>query len=485
MKEDLAKSLINFLRDYVDVENDNIYSGRYNGVVEDNNDPEQNGRCRVRTMGLYDDIPTELLPWALPDFSFCGTKKGSFIVPEIGTVVNVYYDDNDIYQPRYFSKTLDLTNQNFDADKSEDYPDSMIFWETKDGDYFKFNRLKGEATFRTHNGVLVKIFQSGSIEISNDSTDVGDTTLNLRGDFNINNPFGNINLYTNNFNISGYGDLNIVNNGSTKIHSLNNAEIMVNGDCDVVAGGNTKVSAKDTCTVESMNCNILSNNIKFDIATGPISVVDIDGEPDVENTTQSAKFDMTVGSVESTPILLVEPDVTGGPFNTLLFDPLTGAIHQGRHLTGAAIVKNDTIKQAELQKQIAVLKYNEAKEISDAVNEITTKYNSITETTKMAIAGPTGIAFTKKKMKEEIDSAKSAINEKYTDLIEQLEKKYGNNLKSPIFGTNKESDSPQKNSADWEKKKPLAELEADKDITNKTTYYDIIGPSGGFINQED
>lgn len=42
----------------------------WTGVVEDRNDPEQLGRCRVRIFGLHtsdtSDLPTEDLPWAMP-----------------------------------------------------------------------------------------------------------------------------------------------------------------------------------------------------------------------------------------------------------------------------------------------------------------------------------------------------------------------------------------------------------------------------------
>ena len=36
----------------------------YRAVVEDNKDPKKLGRCRVRVMNIFDEIPTEDLPWA-------------------------------------------------------------------------------------------------------------------------------------------------------------------------------------------------------------------------------------------------------------------------------------------------------------------------------------------------------------------------------------------------------------------------------------
>lgn len=485
MKNSMAKPLIQQLRDFVDFEDDTIYDGRYNGVVEDNNDPEQNGRCRIRVMGLYDGIETELLPWALPDFAFCGTKKGSFIVPEIGTVVNVYYDDDDIYQPRYFSKTMDLQNQQFEADKTEDYPNSMIFWETEQGDYFKFNRAKSEATFRTSVGVFVKVFQNGNIEVTNDSTDSGNCNVSLRGNFNISNPFGNINIFTNNISVSGYGDMNIVNNGSTNIKSLNNASIKVNGDCDIVAGGSTKITAKESCTVESLECNILSNNVSFDIATGTDTIVDKNGNKDVDASSQTSKFEMSVGSSVGVPLMTVEPSIQGGPFNCIAFDPLTGQPHQGRHAEGPTGIRDTSKEQIMIAKEIAILKTERAKALLDSSNEIIKKYNSISEKTKLMLSGPAAVAFTTAKMNDEIASASEQINKQYDQLESEVEETYGNNIKEPIFGTKKQVNTPEGKSAIWDSKKPAAEIQAALDPTNKTTYYDIIGPSGGFINGEE
>jgi hypothetical protein len=486
MKEKLSESLIKKLRTFVDTDAEMKYNQRYNGVVEDNNDPERMGRCRIRVMGLYDGIQTEKLPWALPDFTHVGIK-GSFVVPELSSIVNVYYDDSDIYQPRYFSKTLDLKNNNFEADKNEDYPNSMIFWETEKGDFSKFNRAKGEYTLKTHNGVFVKVFESGIIEISNDSTDVGDMTLNLRGNFNITNPFGNINIFTNNFNLSGFGDMNIVNNGTTKIKSLKDAEIAVNGNCDIIAGGQTKIQAKEKCSIEAMSCDILSNNINFDIASSPATdIVTIDGLPDTDAIEKSSNFEMIVGSEEGVPLLTVEPSIQGGPFNSLMFDPLTGALHQGRHVSGKSFIKtNDPIEQAELIRQTAILKTKQAKEISDSTIEITKKYNSITEQTKLAVSGPAAVAFTQKKMAQEIADSTNAINEKYSVLIQDLKDLYGSNIKKPVFGTNIDPTTPQGKSFIHTSKIPVAEARALLDPTNKTTYFDLIGPSGGFNNIED
>ena len=73
-------------------------SRTYIGVVEDNNDPKKLGRCRVRVLDMFDDIPKEDLPWATPWKDVNGNQ---FILPEVGKVLTVIFDSGNIYKPEY------------------------------------------------------------------------------------------------------------------------------------------------------------------------------------------------------------------------------------------------------------------------------------------------------------------------------------------------------------------------------------------------
>jgi hypothetical protein len=195
---------------------------------------------------------------------------------------------------------------------------------------------------------------------------------------------------------------------------------------------------------------------------------------------------MNVGSFEGVPVMSVTPSIQGGPFNSLMFDPLTGALHQGRHVSGKTFIRTvDPNKQAEIIRQTAILKTQQAKEISDTTIDITKKYNSVTEQTKLAVSGPAAVAFTQKKMAQEISDSVNAINEKYSKMISDLDKLYGSHIKTPVFGTNIDPISPQGKSFIHTSKIPEAEVRALLDPTNKTTYFDLIGPSGGFNNIEE
>tara|TARA_Y100000310_G_C20704363_1_gene833714 strand:+ start:456 stop:1289 length:834 start_codon:yes stop_codon:yes gene_type:complete len=127
------------------------YDGAYTGIVVDNNDSDKIGRCRIRVFGVHgDNIQDKDLPWSLPDFKFIGGLKGSFIVPPIGCIVNVYFEKGERYLPRYTGKVMDTDTLPTNKDKS--YPDNMVFYESDNGDSFEIDRKKKETTLKHSSG---------------------------------------------------------------------------------------------------------------------------------------------------------------------------------------------------------------------------------------------------------------------------------------------------------------------------------------------
>lgn len=70
----------------------------YIGVVVDNEDPKKIGRCRIRVVDIFDDIPKEDIPWASPWKDLNGN---SFNVPEKNKIVTVVFESGNIYKPEY------------------------------------------------------------------------------------------------------------------------------------------------------------------------------------------------------------------------------------------------------------------------------------------------------------------------------------------------------------------------------------------------
>ena len=91
------------------------FHGIYRGVVEDNNDPEMLGRCKIRIWGIHTDIkeagelegiPTDNLPWAEPCMGLVEgsiTGAGLFSIPLQGSHVFLFFEGGNWQSPRYFA----------------------------------------------------------------------------------------------------------------------------------------------------------------------------------------------------------------------------------------------------------------------------------------------------------------------------------------------------------------------------------------------
>lgn len=194
---------------------------RWTGKVVDNNDPEMLGRVKILVFGYYDELPTTALPWAIPDISYIGGTNGSFIIPEVGTMVRGYFDQGDIQKPIYDSIAFtELTAKNLTKNplvfKEENYPNKMVFFETDQGDFMTLNRFTGETEFKHRTGLTITIGIDGSLTINTGTKmgEPGNVTVNTAGkvDINATNDI-NINAVTGNVNIDSItGDVNLGKN---------------------------------------------------------------------------------------------------------------------------------------------------------------------------------------------------------------------------------------------------------------------------------
>jgi len=77
---------------------DNIRDTHWLGEVVDNNDPKNNGRCRVKVYGKFDNLTNDAIPWASPSNSMA---PGQHIIPNKGDIVSITFDNGNIYTPTY------------------------------------------------------------------------------------------------------------------------------------------------------------------------------------------------------------------------------------------------------------------------------------------------------------------------------------------------------------------------------------------------
>ena len=160
----VAKTPEESMKSFIDSDIDDEENYIYTGIVVDNNDPDRQGKCRIRVYSIFgDDIPDDSLPWALPDFSFVGSQCGNFIVPSVDTVVKVYFDHGDIYLPHYSTKAID--SNNLSKRRMKRYPDNIVLFETDAGDYMEIDRVSSTFTLHQKSGTQIVIYSNGNVEI--------------------------------------------------------------------------------------------------------------------------------------------------------------------------------------------------------------------------------------------------------------------------------------------------------------------------------
>lgn len=88
------------------------------GVVEDNQDPKRLGRCKIRVFNVFEEIPTDDIPWATPWKDLNGNE---FSVPDVGKMVTVVFDSGNPYKPEFiYAEHYNVNLQK----KLQDIPDS-------------------------------------------------------------------------------------------------------------------------------------------------------------------------------------------------------------------------------------------------------------------------------------------------------------------------------------------------------------------------
>lgn len=165
MSKDVEGALRSFLNSITHQGSNTFYPG----IVEDNNDPDKLGRCRIRVVSKFGtEIPTNHLPWAIADQTHTGSLSGSFVVPPNGAIVNVYFKDDILYAPHYTTKVM--SKKNLPESRLEDYPDTVVFWESDFGGYLAYNRKRGRIEFRHDSGVMIVFDFDGNIYVDNSAT---------------------------------------------------------------------------------------------------------------------------------------------------------------------------------------------------------------------------------------------------------------------------------------------------------------------------
>jgi len=151
---------------------------QYTAVVIDNTDPEMLGRVKANVYGIFDLITdTNILPWCIPDVE--SLSGDSYIVPEVGQLIRVNFQDGDIYKPIYSSKvkTPMLFGGESPTSKSvsnitANPVDHMVLFENTFSS-LQYNRKTSQLIYKNASGMVIQISGEGQGG-SDGSTDAGE-----------------------------------------------------------------------------------------------------------------------------------------------------------------------------------------------------------------------------------------------------------------------------------------------------------------------
>ncbi len=242
--------------------------GIYRGVVVDNNDPDQTGRCRIRIYGIHsqettktdtDGIPNDELPWAEPVLGLLEgslSGQGLFSLPLVGSHVMVFFENGNHMQIRYFASVPAKTDW---ANGAGTYPHN-VYLKVHSGHYFEVDSSPGNERIKVYHktGTLCEIDKDGNIQL----TGVKNQTINITNDVTQTVGGNESDTVTGNntVNVSGNvsqtvggdesdtisGSLTITVTGNTDVTSPTvtiNGNLVVNG---TVASSGTMTALKDT-----------------------------------------------------------------------------------------------------------------------------------------------------------------------------------------------------------------------------------------------
>jgi uncharacterized protein involved in type VI secretion and phage assembly len=107
-------------------------SQTYLGVVIANNDSAETknpftGRIKIRISGVFDGIPDEHIPWAIPSWSHSeGSSEftGTVAIPKVGTTVSVKFQGGDPHSPIYGNAPVNETSML--AEAKTNYPNRTV-----------------------------------------------------------------------------------------------------------------------------------------------------------------------------------------------------------------------------------------------------------------------------------------------------------------------------------------------------------------------
>jgi hypothetical protein len=203
---------------------------KYLGEVVDVNDPLREGRCKVRVFSIFDNLPTDDIPWAVqtkkPAFFGQDAKAGSISIPKKNAIVEVIFNNGDLYSPEYGQVQEIGDDIREELKKSSDYEYEGAHIILFDGDEkikLYFNKGRG-LTFEMKDS-YINVNQDSKIEIYHKD---GLSSIELDGNVITVQSQSQVNVISNS--IKTTAESVHIDGGHTRIGSSNVVESAVMGD---------------------------------------------------------------------------------------------------------------------------------------------------------------------------------------------------------------------------------------------------------------
>lgn len=233
---------------------DNLTGTQWLGRVEDNQDPNFDGRCKIRVFGKMDQridledpssefiIPTDKLPWARPkNLSTGGSKSGggTLDVPKLGAIVTISFDNGNLYSPAYGHSVYVSDELKEEVEGSYENAHILIY----DTSFGQTLDESGEVT-NDREGEGVKVFFTEEKGFVIDyATSEGSTIFTLKPDNSVvvENPNGD------NVVMSNDGNIKFTHSGTVTFEAQGDAVIQ----CE-----NAEITANSDTTIKCINAKI-------------------------------------------------------------------------------------------------------------------------------------------------------------------------------------------------------------------------------------
>ena len=203
---------------------------KFLGEVVEVSDPLREGRCKVKVFSIFDSLPVEDIPWAVqtkkPAFFGQDAKAGSISIPKKGAIVEVIFNNGDLYSPEYGQIQEIGDDIKEELKKSSDYEYEGAHIILFDGDEqikLYFNKGRG-LTFEMKDS-YINIDQNSKIEVYHKD---GLSSVELNGNVITVQSQSQVNVISNS--IKTTAESVHIDGGHTRIGSSNVVESAVMGD---------------------------------------------------------------------------------------------------------------------------------------------------------------------------------------------------------------------------------------------------------------